>query len=223
MTVVFMIGTIVFFLGLDWAYRTLVRRNAVQSVPVQHAPLPLSLPRVPDGIFFTHSHTWLSLFPSGKVRCGIDDFVSGLIGETKVTLLQPEGAEVRKGDPIARLQNGDRTLTVFAPIDGDIVGLNSNVVENPALLRQKVFSDGWLCAINPRRPSDLKALLLGSETRAWMQNELRRLRDFLAGAGSENQLVPVMLQDGGMPVAGALRSMDDSAWREFQESFLQPR
>jgi glycine cleavage system H protein len=222
MTVIFILGTIIFFLGLDWAHRRLSHRTAVQAIPVSAGPLAFRQPRVPEGIFFTQTHTWLNLFPSGKVRCGIDDFVSGLVGTPAVTLLRAEGTSVRKGDAIARLQNGARSLTVFAPIDGDIVDVNGSIVENPGLLREKTFSDGWLYAIAPRRSSDLKTFLLGTETRSWMQNEMRRLRDFFAASVSSNGLA-VALQDGGMPVSGALGEMDANAWNEFQQQFLQPR
>ena len=218
MTVLFVLGTIIFFLGLDWAHRKFSRR--AEAVPVAAAPAAFRQPRLPEGIFFTPSHTWLNLFPSGKVRCGIDDFVSSLIGNPQVTLLRDSGTQVRKGDPIARLQNGGKSLTLFAPIDGDIVDVNAGVALNPGLLRDKTFSDGWLYSIAPRRSSDLKTLLLGAETRTWMQNEMRRLRDFFAGA--EGNLVPAVLQDGGMPVDGVLQSMDNRVWEEFQEKFLQP-
>jgi glycine cleavage system H protein len=222
MTVIFVLGTIIFFLGLDWAHRRLSRQTSMQAVPAAAAAAAFRQPRVPEGIFFTKTHTWLNLFPSGKVRFGIDDFVSGLVGTPAVTLLRAEGTSVRRGDAIARLQNGSRSLTVFAPIDGDIVDVNGSIVEHPGLLREKTFSDGWLYSIAPRRSSDLKTFLLGTETASWMQNELQRLRDFFATSSQSNGLA-VALQDGGMPVDGALGEMDENAWSEFQQQFLQPR
>jgi glycine cleavage system H protein len=216
MTVVFILGTILFFLGLDWAHRKLNPRTVVQHVPVQ----AVGTPRVPEGIFFTKSHTWLNLFPSGKVRLGIDDFVSSLVGKPEVTLLREAGTPVRKGDAIARLQSGSHSLTVFAPIDGNVVDVNRELTERPGMLSDSTFNDGWMYTIIPQRISDLKVHLLGTETHAWMRNEFRRLRDFFAV--SEAQLVPAVMQDGGMPVSGVLQSMDEDAWQSFQESFMKP-
>ena len=216
MTVLFVVATIILFLSMDWISRRL-RQEATQPAREPAPALPFA--RTPEGIYFTPSHTWLNLFPSGKVRLGIDDFITRMLDAPEITLLKKSGDAVKKGDPVLLLAENGRRLTVRSPIDAEVVEPNDALPAHPRSLRDALFSDGWAYLLKPRRTGDLKGFSLGAETGSWMQTELGRLRDFFASARPNGELVPA-LQDGGPPVAGALKAMDDAAWSRFEEEFL---
>jgi glycine cleavage system H protein len=222
MTVLFVVLTIVFFLALDAIVRRVRAKKAVPATIRQTAPTAYPV-RLPDGIFFAHSHTWLSLFPSGKVRLGVDDFVGRLLDKPQVEYLKGVGDVVQKGEPLFTLSEGGRTLTVRAPMAGRIVNMNEQLPKNPSLLKENLFSEGWAYTIHPEKPSELRSMLLGDETRRWIPNEFRRLRDVFAAVPADGELVPALLQDGGPPVAGALKHMGQEVWSSFDEEFLQVR
>jgi glycine cleavage system H protein len=222
MTVIFVAMTIVFFLTLEAVVRRVRTKKAVPAMAV-HTALPTYPVRLPDGIFFARSHTWLSLFPSGKVRLGVDDFVGRLLDNPAVTYLKSTGDSVKKGEPLFALTEGGRTLTLRAPMDGRIISMNEQLPNNPGLLKDNLFSDGWAYTIQPEKPSELRNLMLGDETRSWIPEEFRRLRDVFAAVPVEGELVPALLQDGGPPVAGALKHMGPEVWDNFEEEFLQVR
>jgi glycine cleavage system H protein len=218
MTVLFVIATIILFLGIDWINR---RVRAKHQVPVAAMAAAAHYPiRVPDGIFFTKSHTWLNLFPSGKVRLGIDDFIGRMVERPEIILLKKTGEQVSRGEPILTIKEDEHLLTVRAPINGNIVAINEDLPQRPELLKELLFSDGWAYTIKPTAFSELKDLLLGTETRQWMRDEFARLRDFFAGAMSSGDVAPAYLQDGGPPMAGIMKSMDDDVWQNFEHEFL---
>jgi hypothetical protein len=108
-------------------------------------------------------------------------------------------------------------------MDGEIVSRNGAIEERPELLKEMLFTDGWAYTIKPYRPSELRQMLLGEETRRWIAEEFRRLRDVFAGVTANGDLVPALLQDGGPPVAGAMKQMSDDVWERFQQEFLEIR
>jgi len=220
MTVLFVIATVLLFLTADWLIRrSKEKRTSVAEIaPVAARELSV---RIPDGIFFAPSHTWLNLFPSGKVRLGVDDFISRLLEKPGVTLLRAAGDKISKGDPILNLKSDGHSLTVRAPIDFEIVAVNDALVKNPGLLEEGLFSDGWAYMIRPSRNADLKNLLLGNESRQWIRTEYQRLKDLLAGGGPAGALRPAFLQEGGPPIAGVLNRMDETVWRQLDTEFLQ--
>jgi glycine cleavage system H lipoate-binding protein len=224
MTVLFVVATIIVFLTIEALVRHARARRGVQGAVAVHALPVQSYPvRIPEGIFFARSHTWLSLFPSGKVRLGVDDFVGRLLENPEVVLLKSAGAEVRKGDPILMLKEGDRSLTIRAPMDGEILAVNDSIRNRPELLKEMLFTDGWAYMLRPRRLSELRQMLLGEETSKWVGTEFRRLRDVFAGTGDSGGLVPALLQDGGPPIAGAMKQMNEEVWERFENEFLQVR
>jgi glycine cleavage system H protein len=215
MTVLFVVLTIVLALTVDW----LLHRRRTEA-PVVDTATPASV-RVPSGVFFARSHTWLNMFPSGHAWLGIDDFVVRLLSAPRVRFLVEAGAHVRRGEPVVSLEEGEHALTIRSPIDGRILSFNAALQDKPETLHKAPFCDGWVCDIRPDRYSDMKALLLGDETHAWMEAEFGRLRDVFAGAGGEVQ--PAMLQDGGPPIAGAMKHVSDEVWKRFDREFLEVR
>jgi hypothetical protein len=118
------------------------------------------------------------------------------------------------------LKEGAHRLTIRSPLDGEVLAVNDALPKNPEFLGDRLFSDGWGYIMKPRRPADVKKLLLGNESRLWIQAEFQRLRDLFAGAGTQGALEPVLLQDGGPPIAGALGAMEDAVWLRLERDFL---
>jgi glycine cleavage system H lipoate-binding protein len=229
MTVLFVIATIVILLGIDWfVQRAQTRRQAQQAGelrPVAASRSEHGYPiRLPQGIFFTPSHTWINLFPSGKVRLGIDDFILHLLDAPSIALLKSPGEHVHTGDPLFRLDQDGHSLTVYAPFDADVLASNHRLAENPSLVKDNLFSEGWGYLLKPHHPSVVKQFLLGKETSAWIRNEFQKLKDLFAAAAARSghaELAPaLLLQDGGLPLPGMMNTLDDKIWQSIENEFL---
>jgi len=218
MTVLFVVGTIIFFFVIDFAVRKLKGEAllpAVSPAQTQHYPV-----RIPDGIFFAKSHTWVNLFPSGKIRLGVDDFVGRLLKTPEVIFLKKPGDSVKKGDPLMQLKSAKHVLTISSPLDGDVLEANEELAAHSELLQQNLFDNGWGYVIKPRRSTEIKEMLLGNEARTWIRNEFRRLRELLVQLATPGTVEPAYLQDGGLPTVGVLDNMDDEAWQKVEHEFL---
>ena len=113
MTVLLFVTMILIFLGVDYVMQRKHKPAPVlQQVQAVGDPL-----RVPPGIFFAPSHTWMSLFPSGKVRIGVDDFVLRMMKNPELVLLKKTGSSIRKGEPLLQIKDQSRTMTARSPID----------------------------------------------------------------------------------------------------------
>lgn len=218
MTVILFIATIAVFLGVDHFVRR--AKGEVSSVPVRQDVVPAF--RFPDGIFFSKTHTWLNLFPSGTVRLGVDDFVKRMFANPQVSLLKAEGDTVRKGEPIIRMQEGGNTFFVHSPIEGRVSKLNTRRIGSSKAATGDLFAQGWAYMVEPAGgSSDLRTFMLGAETRTWMKTELARLRDFIAEVASPaGELVPITLQDGGEPMPGILTNIAPDECARFERQFL---
>jgi len=222
MTVIFLIVSILFFLSIDWLYRHWKKNKSLSiASPIlkdsSHTSFPI---RIPEGIFFTKSHTWLNLYPSGKVQIGVDDLLSLALRQPHVSLLKRVGNIIKRGEPILEFTYNNNRLTIQSPIEGKILSVNDKLVHNPKLLKDAPFNDGWAYTIKPNKLADLKHFMIGSDIRQWMVDELNKLRDFVAGLGKNMQSKTLILQDGGFPMGGFLEMMDTDRWKLFEQNFL---
>lgn len=216
MTVLLFISTIIVFLTIDY----FVRRNrsvATVAQPIIRKAIPF---RTPAGIFFTKSHTWLSLFPSGKVQLGVDDFVSRMFNTPSITLLKNDREQVQRGEAILKMREGKNEITVRSPINGTVEHVNTQLAKHPELLSENLFSEGWAYTITPAKTDDLRSFFLGSETRTWLRDETGKLRDFFAHMTSSPEFAPVMMQDGGLPANGVMNNLNPEQCRNFENQFL---
>ena len=214
MTVLLFISTIIIFLTIDYFVRR-GKRAAMAVQPVLQRAIPM---RTPAGIFFSKSHTWLSLFPSGKVQLGIDDFLARMFTKPRITMLKHNSEHVAKGEPIVRIAEGKNEVVVRSPIDGVIENVNSGLSANPALLSEALFSEGWAYTIQPARTDDLRSFYLGEDTRVWLKQEMGKLRDFFAQLAAPS---PAFMQDGGLPAAGIMDNLNPDQCRKFENEFLR--
>jgi glycine cleavage system H protein len=213
MTVLLFIATIVIFLTVDHFVQRR-KKTVLAAQPILQKAIPL---RTPAGIFFSKSHTWLSLFPSGNIQLGVDDFLARMFRTPQVALMKNVDEPVHRGEPILRLAEGSNEVVVRSPIEGVIKKVNPNLGANPALLTEALFSEGWAYTIAPARVGDLRGFYLGQDTLAWLKQETARLRDFLAHVAAP---APALLQDGGLPANGMIHSLDAEQCKRFEDEFL---
>ena len=66
---------------------------------------------------------------------------------------------------------------LYAPIAGEVVEVNAALTDNPALVNQEPFGEGWMIRIKPARPRRRRAADdPASTTRSWSRSSTRELR-----------------------------------------------
>ncbi len=226
MVALFFAITIIMFLVVDIIYQRVQERKALAGAPevqtVRPRPMSLNDIRLPEGVFFHPGHTWASILRTGMMKIGVDDLTQRLIGKIDAVELKNVGTEVRQGEPIIQLRQGNKSVELVAPVDGIVERINPALKHNPILLKEDPYSAGWIAMVKPTNiKNSIHSLNIAETAKEWLMQEIQSLKDFLAGSRVEDRLVGQTLQDGGTPVEGVLEYMDENAWSEFQSKFLK--
>ncbi len=224
MVAIFVVLTILLFLGIDLVYQRVQRKKAeaAELQPVYAHKGAIDRILVPEGLFFHPGHTWATVTEAGLEKVGIDDFVRKLFGTIDSIEFKKTSGEVKQGEPLFVIKQGNRTFEMVAPVDGVIEATNSKIADDPSILRVDTYQNGWLAAIKPTNlKKNIEKLNIADSAKEWAREEVARLRDFFAGASFENRLVGQTLQDGGPPVEGVLNYMSDEAAKKFEDAFLK--
>lgn len=217
MTAVLVILTIVIAVGLDVALMAYRRRHGV--APAVLAPHAMLEPRPPQGVFLDPGHTWVRITTEGTLRIGLDEFLVEALGGVDAVRVPSRGTRVRRGDPLITVRVGGRELVVPAPANGEVMTTNERVMTSPYLLARDPYGVGWVVGLwTPDHQEAIRPLRIGAAAVGFLRAEMRRLVDFLNGV-TPSAGAPV-LADGGLPMNGAIRSLDADGWQAFQHEFL---
>jgi glycine cleavage system H lipoate-binding protein len=224
MTVILVLATFLAFIVLDYA---LNRKKAIRTVPVVEpslansaAPMGLGSEYVhgfltPDNVTYHPGHSWLVRERRHLVRIGADEFAAALAGKIERIELPTPGQWIRQGQKaLAFFRNGERT-EMASPTEGEVMEVNSEVVQNPGLLRSDPYGKGWLLALNvPDEENTSRNLIPKGLVREWMREAVERLyalQPALAGA---------VAPDGGHAVEDLLAEVPGANWREVTAEFF---
>jgi glycine cleavage system H protein len=185
--------------------------------------LTANLLRIPQGLFYSKTHTWAYLEKSGNAKVGLDDFLLQIVGDVKVNHLKFPGEKIRKGEILTEIDQNGKRLRIISPISGEVVDANSMIRENPEMLHEDPYGKGWIYAIKPSNwKDDIHSYYLAEEATQWITKDLDRFKDFLAVSISKHSSEPSMIafQEGGELRQNILSELDNKIWEDFQESFL---
>ena len=111
---------------------------------------------------FAKTHEWA--FAEGNVATvGISDHAQKEISDIVFVELPKAGATVEQGKACAVIESVKAAADFYAPVSGEVVEVNSAIVDNPALVNQSPHGEGWFFKIRMATPAELEGLM-GFET-----------------------------------------------------------
>jgi glycine cleavage system H protein len=170
---------------------------------------------VPDRLFFHRGHAWARVDGPEVVTLGVDDFAQQLVGPVEGFDLPAAGAALTAGAPAWTLRADGKAVGMVAPLGGTVLAVNTDLNQHPDLVNRDPYGRGWLVKLQvPRARTAVRDLVTGKAARAW----IARVADELTA--SMNPELGHLMQDGGMPVHGIARGIDEADWDEVARLFL---
>jgi glycine cleavage system H protein len=101
---------------------------------------------VPEELRYTSDHEWARL-EKGRVRVGITDYAQGALGDIVFVSVPEVGSRVEKGAVIGEVESTKSVSEIYAPVAGEVVGVNGSLSDAPEKLNADPYGEGWICEI----------------------------------------------------------------------------
>ncbi|MCC6348118.1 MAG: glycine cleavage system protein GcvH [Candidatus Eisenbacteria bacterium] len=112
----------------------------------------------PDDVRYTKEHEW-AREEGGLVTVGITSWATDQLGDVVFVELPEPGRALEAGKPFGVVEAVKTVSDLFAPLAGEVVEVNTLLADNPAVVNQAPYGDGWMVRIRPSDPKAFAQLL----------------------------------------------------------------
>ncbi|MGW5423985.1 glycine cleavage system protein GcvH [Streptomyces sp. NPDC003943] len=110
----------------------------------------------PQQLRYSKEHEWLSAVEDGVATVGITEHAANALGDIVYVQLPEVGDTVTAGESCGELESTKSVSELYAPVTGEVVAANQDVVDDPSLVNTAPFEGGWLFKVRlTGEPEDL--------------------------------------------------------------------
>jgi glycine cleavage system H protein len=118
--------------------------------------------KIPSNCKFTQDHEWVKV--DGNIAIvGVTEFAQTELGEIVFVEVDTVDEEIAAGDVFGTIEAVKTTSDLFMPVSGRILEFNplidENEGDNPGIINEDPYGDGWIVKVEMSDPSELDSLL----------------------------------------------------------------
>ncbi len=113
----------------------------------------------PQDLRYTAEHEWVRAGDDGTVRIGITSFAQDALGDVVYVSLPTVGDTVSAGDACGEVESTKSVSDLYAPLAGEVTGVNESLDATPELVNTDPYGDGWMYELRPSYAAAVDGLL----------------------------------------------------------------
>jgi glycine cleavage system H protein len=125
----------------------------------------------PEDLKYTKEHEWV-LVEGTVATVGISDYAQDHLGDVVYVELPAVGDKVSKEDAFGVVESVKAVSDVYAPVTGQVLEVNDDLQDNPAMINEDPYGDGWLIKVQMSDPDEeLQDLLTAAEYQEYIAEQ----------------------------------------------------
>jgi len=94
---------------------------------------------------------------------GVSNYAQEELGDIVSVDLPEVDDRIEKGDPIGEIESVKTVSELISPVTGKVLSVNRDLKDNPAIINDDPYGDGWLLQVTVEDPSEINALMTQDE------------------------------------------------------------
>ncbi len=107
---------------------------------------------------FHEEHMWVRLDGDESVL-GISNFAQKQLGEVSLIETPEPGAKITQGESMGTAESAKVASDLISPVSGEVIAVNPKLEEDPWLVNDEPYGDGWIVRVRLADTGELDALL----------------------------------------------------------------
>lgn len=116
----------------------------------------------PTDLRYHQEHEWIRV-EGARATLGISQFAQEALGDIVFLEMPKLNATVKAGQEIGEVESTKTTSTIYTPVSGKIVQINTELKDHPELVNQEPYDRGWIAVIELSDPAEADRLMTASQ------------------------------------------------------------
>lgn len=113
---------------------------------------------IPAQLKYTTDHEWVRI-EGDMAFIGITDYAQGELGEIVYVDVPTEGETVATGEVFGSIEAVKTVADLLMPVEGEVVELNAALEDQPELVNNDPYGEGWIIKVKMADPAKVETLM----------------------------------------------------------------
>ena len=124
----------------------------------------------PTDLRFHKEHEWVRV--EGKeATIGISNFAQDALGDVVFVEIPKLGTTFEFEQELGEVESTKATSTIYSPISGTVLRVNTELDERPELLNKDPYGEGWIAVLELSNPSEIEQLMTAEQYDEFLKSQ----------------------------------------------------
>lgn len=118
---------------------------------------------IPSDLRYLSSHEWARKNEDGTVTMGITEYAQQSLGDVVYVELPEVGSTIVAHEEAGVVESVKAASDIFSLVSGEVVEVNELLEDEPGLVNDAAYADGWFFRVQPEDLAELDSALSPEE------------------------------------------------------------
>ncbi len=124
----------------------------------------------PRDLRFHKEHEWIRVEGS-KATLGISQFAQDALGDVVFVDVPKVGTPLNAEEQLGEVESTKATSTIYTPVTGKVLEINSALQDHPELLNQDPYGKGWIAVLELSKPAEVDGLMTAEQYEEFLKSQ----------------------------------------------------
>ena len=125
---------------------------------------------IPSDLRYHTEHEWVRL-SGNQATVGISHFAQDALGDIVFVDLPKVGTSMKTGQQIGEVESTKTTSTIYTPVSGTIVKINTDLKDHPEVVNADPYGKGWIAVIELADLKEVEQLMTAAQYEAFLSSQ----------------------------------------------------
>ena len=113
---------------------------------------------IKENLSYTNDHEWIKI-DGNTALVGITDFAQSELGDIVFIEVETIGEDLNKNEVFGTVEAVKTVSDLFIPVSGKVLEFNSALEDNPELVNESPYDEGWIVKMEISNLDEISDLL----------------------------------------------------------------